>query len=1399
MSPSGSKNGDNLPRPGGHSRSSSDDAPPNVDDRSDRVASSGGAPPPPALADSPPKSPSKPPLPPGVSRRGHPLRKGSLGDESVASAISAMSEEEMQQQQQLAENQKTVTHRNIQKPKGAHKRNVSWSHDAPPSTGSVALQQPDLTGEHGGGTGGGAMNGIGGGGGGGPTGPLPPALKPKLQVQRNKTMDSLISNLSPDPRGPGHVRTNTRITLTDLTSNPLEDEAENAIIRALEAREWEQNNPLNENLELERALQGNNVPLASVVDSAEKTGILTGISDQALKMVMEDEQEAAAAAGVMAGVAAAASSNSLVDLEDDSKGRPNLTVSTATAPKPPRSPPRSPKRSPMASSKEMKFEDLAAQLKNAQTGVGLRGRANTSTSAGTGGYLLKAAAAYKAAQSTRDLGDGTIQTAGSKDNTGQQLDQSTPSTRLKQLNSSDSDSDNDPISAGDMMVKNMNKMLGLPNSHKNEEEEARKYQEEREQRLRKESDSYDVEAQQPPSPKPTASSRWAMVREHVKNEATSTEAVDAFKPAAADGAAAKKAAAAPDAFEDEPNNGRGSPSGSVSKKHGNGRSCLSRLPCYDFYHSFAKKCSVIYADISSTLKLKKMIKYSAGLIFLALFISAVLFFVAGNPMTGTKNERNANPLVYASYSWWVNFIGARQLCTLVLSRFTEILMVDVLTLRTRTVLKIFGPFVSLLVIQARGWPYIVTFWAVWNFAFLQGKHSLAKHWLFYLGPKFFDFEAATDGFTNTTRGVGWFGECNYDLTGNTQNITSPDCNPAGTVTQSDIYFRILVAMLVLGCAVAIKRVALALYQGKQTTAQYGWKLERLIKRMLFVTEIAHLAAEIEENYYLDDGDGPSNNPRRTTDQNKAFDLKRLQQKRSVDDSDSSDDEDDAESKSKSSSQPSPQTSPGRPSNLRESMLRYRANTEDHMSNPTKTSNPDDVSSAGEATLEVPMLGNQRVHSALGDSAKMKLIALIGEWEEPAITVGNKAKTISIQDVLQFRQAVLCMDTKHPFSYAFGPANTRQSCIESAQDVYNRLLLNYPDNPLLTFDTLALITLAKNGEIDEKKARKLIRLFRPSRDGSLTALDFVKSCDKIYKDLRTLRAAISNSSQLDLAFERLINVGFYFVLWLIILTIVKLDPWTLFLSLSGFILSFSFCFGSAASKMCEGILLILVQKPYDIGDRIHISNSQSDPNSNGSATWFVEAINLFSTTVRYAATNEVATHSNGSLAQSRIINAARSPKANVYIYNKFASDVPYDRVMLFKSVVESFVKERPREWIALSGFRATRVEADLGYIEYVIALQHVEKWQNIGPILNSKAEVASYCLEVQKKLGMRYEAPPLPVNLGINRAQQMEQSVFEREQSGDSSDGGLGAIAGAGPDFSMLATLFAKPSEAKKTR
>lgn len=144
-------------------------------------------------------------------------------------------------------------------------------------------------------------------------------------------------------------------------------------------------------------------------------------------------------------------------------------------------------------------------------------------------------------------------------------------------------------------------------------------------------------------------------------------------------------------------------------------------------------------------------------------------------------------------------------------------------------------------------------------------------------------------------------------------------------------------------------------------------------------------------------------------------------------------------------------------------------------------------------------------------------------------------------------------------------------------------------------------------------------------------------------------------------------------------------------------------------------------------------------------------------MRLAATNEVATYSNGSLAGSRVINAARSPLAVVSINNKFGVRVSYSKIKLFKRTVEQFIHERPREWVTLLAMRAGSVEQDQGYIQYTIVLQHRESWQNLGAILNSKADVTSFSLEVAKQLGMNYIAPPLPVNLTMTAANGEETS------------------------------------------
>jgi hypothetical protein len=223
-------------------------------------------------------------------------------------------------------------------------------------------------------------------------------------------------------------------------------------------------------------------------------------------------------------------------------------------------------------------------------------------------------------------------------------------------------------------------------------------------------------------------------------------------------------------------------------------------------------------------------------------------------------------------------------------------------------------------------------------------------------------------------------------------------------------------------------------------------------------------------------------------------------------------------------------------------------------------------------------------------------------------------------------------------------------------------------------------------------------------------------------------------------------------------------------------------GNASSKYFDGLLFILVRRPFSIGDGIHVSNVESETSSDGSPPWIVEDVTLFSTTCVNMWTNEKATLSNGSLANSRIINAARSPQAFLYVYLKFGVDVPHSKLEIFRSALEQFIKDRPREWLSLCGFRATRVESQLNFVEYIVVLQHRECWQAITPLYMSRAAVSSFCLELSKKLAMHYKSPPLPVDLSINQRHPATAAASPLE-------GLHSSPPDVHPDLSSVAAMF----------
>ena len=217
--------------------------------------------------------------------------------------------------------------------------------------------------------------------------------------------------------------------------------------------------------------------------------------------------------------------------------------------------------------------------------------------------------------------------------------------------------------------------------------------------------------------------------------------------------------------------------------------------------------------------------------------------------------------------------------------------------------------------------------------------------------------------------------------------------------------------------------------------------------------------------------------------------------------------------------------------------------------------------------------------------------------------------------MTFRRVLSHLRKKTPFGESFGPSGNRQVTIQSSQRLYKKLLqLSEPSTQSLPFETLSVVALGNDGEMDDNKLEFLRKVFCPDAKKALPLIAFVGSIDSVYKRLRYFQASVANASKLDKVLEDTLNIVFFFVLGLLILVFMNFNPWPVLVSITsllgmftkspqGFVIfmemdehltytfcpvSVSFALGSSLSKWVEGILLIAVRRPYDLGDRIIIT-------------------------------------------------------------------------------------------------------------------------------------------------------------------------------------------------------------------
>ena len=175
---------------------------------------------------------------------------------------------------------------------------------------------------------------------------------------------------------------------------------------------------------------------------------------------------------------------------------------------------------------------------------------------------------------------------------------------------------------------------------------------------------------------------------------------------------------------------------------------------------------------------------------------------------------------------------------------------------------------------------------------------------------------------------------------------------------------------------------------------------------------------------------------------------------------------------------------------------------------------------------------------------------------------------SIRDILRFQRVLQSIDATYPFGEEFGPCKTRNDCIDSAHSVYWKLMALCPDSSSLPFETIALGAIGVDGLLDEGKYSAYNRVFRPDANNRLPLSFFIQSVDTVFKHLLFFRASVRNNSVIDNVLEDTVNGLFFFVLSLLLLSFMQINPWPLLVSLTSLLVSVSFALGSSVSKYVE---------------------------------------------------------------------------------------------------------------------------------------------------------------------------------------------------------------------------------------
>jgi Mechanosensitive ion channel len=137
----------------------------------------------------------------------------------------------------------------------------------------------------------------------------------------------------------------------------------------------------------------------------------------------------------------------------------------------------------------------------------------------------------------------------------------------------------------------------------------------------------------------------------------------------------------------------------------------------------------------------------------------------------------------------------------------------------------------------------------------------------------------------------------------------------------------------------------------------------------------------------------------------------------------------------------------------------------------------------------------------------------------------------------------------------------------------------------------------------------------------------------------------------------------------------------------------------------------------------------------------EDISLFDTTLRFAMTGEVATISNGTIAQARITNLNRSKASNIVLDIVFHIALhDKDNLQVYTGKIQDYIDSNPNVYDGINSFQCEAIDTNLESVTYKLSVRCRVSWQNAKRVFVHRGNLHRQCIAIAREMKVEHDIP-----------------------------------------------------------